>query len=166
MTYKLLAVAAITLSLGSTSALAQAATDTTTGTAAAGTAATGAATGMHDRMPMEWEGAVGDAFYEDTELGTLRDEDDMRASWEDLGDDDREAVRDYCERFAMMDEAGDDAAAGTGAATTDTATTGTAATGTAPAGTDATGAADPHAATHQASIQQICELIEDDDDAS
>jgi hypothetical protein len=161
MTYKLLAVAAITLSLGSTSALAQTATETT-GTAATGTAATG----MQDRMPVEWEGAVGDAFYEDTELGTLRDEDDMRASWDDLGDDDREAVRDYCERFAMMDEVGDDAAAGTGTATTgtaatDTATTGT--TGTATTGTAATGAADPLADTHHASIQQICELIEDDD---
>jgi len=151
MTYKLLAVAAITLSLGSTSALAQAATDTT-GTAATGTAATGA----HDRMPMEWEGAVGDAFYEDTELGTLRGEDDMRANWEDLDDDDREAVRDYCERFAMMDEAETDAAA-----ETETDTTGTADTGTA-----ATGAADPLADTHQASIRQICEMIEDDNDAS
>jgi len=163
MTHKFLAIAAMSLSLGATSALAQ--TDTTTGAGA--DAAVG---GMqHGAMPMEWEGAIGDAFYSDPELGMLRADDEMRTNWEDLDEEDRTAVRDFCEQFAMDDEGpelGADAQAGAATDTTADTTTG-AATGTGTVGTTTdTGAtmeaADPGADMHQASLRQICELVEDD----
>lgn len=168
MPYKFLAIAAMSLSLGATGALAQTTqTDTTTGV---GTGA--AVTGMqHDRMPMEWKGNIGDAFYSDTELGTLRTDDELRTGWEGLDEDDQATVRDYCERFAM-----DDDRAGTGADAQVGATTGTAAgtdattgaatgTGTVGTTTDTGAAVDPAAGAgmHQASLRQICEMIEDDD---
>jgi hypothetical protein len=167
MTIKLLAIAAMSLSLGATSALAQAAqTDTTTGVG------TGATDGMqHESMPMEWEGNIGNAFYSDSELGTLRSEEEMRTNWEGLSEEDQSAVRDYCERHAMDDggagvgaDTGAGADAGTGAATDTGAPTGseTGTAGTAGADGTATAPADPGAGMQQASLRQICEMIEDD----
>jgi hypothetical protein len=180
MNTKLLAAAAMSLCLGATGALAQTTTGTA-GTAATGTAGTVGATAgmtaqMHTQMPADWEGDIADAFYTDTEAGTLRDdEDDMRTRFDDLDEDHQARVRDYCEQFAMdrdmMQEGQADAAAGTAA--TGTATTGTAATGTGATGTAATGTAGQMdhtadyaaGAAHHASLERICAMIEEWDDA-
>lgn len=155
MTFKLLAIAATSLSLGTMGALAQ--TDTTPGT--------GAVDGMpHEGMPMEWEGSIGDAFYSDPELGTLHGEDEMRANWDGLSEEDQTAVREYCERYSM-DEGGVGMGADTGTgAATDTGAPTAADTGTAGEATDSTAMApaEPGADMHQASLRQICEVIEDD----
>ena len=106
MTCKLLTIAAMSLSLGATTALA-----TQIGTP-------GMSTMQNDSMPSEWEGNIGDAFYSDTDLGTLRSDEEMRTNWENLSDEDKGAARDYCNSIAMDNEqamtgAGGDMSSGT-----------------------------------------------------
>ena len=89
MTYKMLAIAAMSLSLGATTALAS----------QSGT--TGMSGMQSDGTPSDWEGAIADAFYSDTERGTLRSTEEMRNNWEDLSDEDKGVARDHCASIAM-----------------------------------------------------------------
>lgn len=160
MTYKLFAIAAMSLSLGSTTALATQ-SDTTGGAEMSGM--------QHGSMPMEWEGDIGDAFFSDTERGTLHSSDEMRENWDDLSDEDQDKVRDHCESDAMDDERAMMERDTGAASNTQTGQTGSAA-GTdsgmeadATTGTDTM--ADADAGMHRASILEICEMIEDDNDS-
>lgn len=84
MTYKLLTAAAFSLALG-TAAFAQA------------TLAPDAEATPDAGMPMEWEGPVGEAFFSDPAVGTLRSEEEVRANWENLTADQQAQVREHCE---------------------------------------------------------------------
>ena len=158
MTRNFLAVTAMALSLASTSALAQ-----TTGAGTDGTA--GMAGADQAGMPAEWQGAIGDAFYSDAELGTLRDAEEMRSNWDGLSEDDQAVVRDYCADFDTAgDQTAPDAEAGadTGAAA-DTATTQEGGTGQVEEpGSPGTQSGVATTDAHQASIAQVCELIDED----
>ena len=84
MTIKIIAALALSLGLG-TAAIAQTSTTTTTDTtASAGTSA----------LPMEWEGAIADAFFSDVEAGTLRTADEAKAKWAELTPEQRTHLRD------------------------------------------------------------------------
>jgi len=153
MTYKLLAIATMSLSLGSTSVLAQAAQ---TGTVGQGM--------QYDTMPMEWEGDIEDAFYSDPDLAILRDEEEMRENWDDLDDEDRDTVRDFCERFDMDDRAmlerdaemGTDTTPGVGTDTTPGVDPGTT--------PGAETMPSPGMGLHHASFRQICDMVEEYDE--
>lgn len=148
MTYKL--IAAATFSLGLCTAIAMAQTDTTMPD-------TGAApdTAAGSQLPSGWDGAIGDAFFADSELGTLRSEDEVRANWETLTDEQQAQVRSHC---ATVDMAAAD--------TTNDAAGGT--TGDTTAGDTTTGADDdvttsstsPEGAMHTASIEQVCGWVD------
>ena len=152
MTYKLLTIAAMSLSLGATTALV----------AESGT--TGMSGMQSDRMPSAWEGAIADAFYSDTEHGTLRSGEEMRTNWDGLGDADKNAVRDYCDSVARNN---DQARMGTGGdmssgAITESGTTAGVDTSTRTGSTSglAGTAGDASGAMHHASLQQICQMVE------
>lgn len=103
MHFKILTALALSLSLG-TSALAQTATDTDT-TADTGMSAAGG-------LPSEWEGEIGEAFFSDPEHGTLRSEDDVRAAWDELSEDQQTVVQSHCAEVDTTASAPDDAAEG------------------------------------------------------
>ncbi|WP_333828022.1 hypothetical protein [Pararhodobacter sp.] len=85
MLNKFLALTALTVSLGATTAMAQ----------------TVASQGA---LPVEWQGSIAEAFYSDSASETLRTDDEIRANWDALDEADRTQVRSYC---AMnMDQAG------------------------------------------------------------
>lgn len=147
MTYKLLAAAAFSLTLGA-SALAQA--------PAPAPAPTGQETGATagSGLPAEWEGAVGDAFFSDVEAGTLRSEDEVRANWQDLSAEQQAQVRTDCASF-------DTAAADTQSP----ASSGESGESTAAAGAEdddsvTTGSTMPDSGTHTAALEQVCDWID------
>lgn len=77
MLNKFLTITALSLALGTTSALAQAQPGPT-------------------GLPGGWDGAVGDAFFSDVDTSTLRTDDEIRASWGTMSEADRIAVQNYC----------------------------------------------------------------------
>lgn len=93
MTPKLLIAAALALGLGTGIAMAQ--ND-------ALQPGTGAAPDMQGTLPQGWEGAVGDAFFADPATGTLRTEEEARANWQGLTDEEQAQVRAYCETIASV----------------------------------------------------------------
>jgi len=145
MTYKLLTAAAFSLALG-TAAIAQTQTEGTT-QPGAGAAPAPAAEGS---LPSGWEGAVGDAFFSDPELGTLRSQDEIQANWQNLSEEQQAQVRAHCETV-------DTAAAGTTEAPAGDTTAG--ATDQDDAGVT-TGSTAPDSAMHTASIEQICDWVD------
>lgn len=173
MTRNLTLTALLSLGLGATGALAQ-----TSPAPTAPAPEAGASIGTVTTLPQGWDGAIGDAFFDDTEAGTLRSEADISTSWRALSAEDQATVREYCVRFEA--EHGSEAGmTGTGATATGSATAGTdgaAGSTTATAGTDATGAPatgtdSSSAATtmpgvagtdggYQTSIAQICSNID------
>lgn len=85
MTPKLLVAAALSLGLGTGIALAQ--DDLTQPDTSPPTGAT---------LPMGWEGPIGDAFFSDPATGTLRTEEEVRANWQGLTDEQQAEVRAHC----------------------------------------------------------------------
>jgi hypothetical protein len=108
MATKLLIAAALSLGLGSGLALAQ--SDTTD-------SAAGAAPSMDTQLPAGWEGAIGDAFFSDTDAGTLRTEAEVKSGFEGLTPEQQAQVRAHCDTY-------DTAAADTMDTTDDSLTTG------------------------------------------
>ena len=88
MTHKLLIAAALTLGLGTATAMAQ--------TTPAQPETGAASPGMQDTLPMGWEGPIGDAFFSDAPAGTLRSEAEIRANWEGLTSEQQAQVRSDC----------------------------------------------------------------------
>lgn len=86
MSYKIIPALAFSLSLG-TAAVAQT-MDTDI--------EAGAETGLAAELPAGWEGEIAEAFFEDEELGALRDESDVRANFEDLDEIQQAQVRAHC----------------------------------------------------------------------
>lgn len=84
MTYKLLTAAALSLSLGTAVAFAQ------------GDAGPEAPAGP----PADWDPAVSEAFFSDSEAGTLRTADEARTNWATLSPEQQDAVRAHCEEAA------------------------------------------------------------------
>jgi hypothetical protein len=52
-------------------------------------------------IPMEWEGEIGEAFFEDEELGILRTESDIRANFDELTIEQQAMVRAHCAQVEM-----------------------------------------------------------------
>lgn len=125
MIYKLLIATTLSLGLGTAVAVAQ--NDMLEPNAAPGT---GAETGL----PMGWDGAIGDAFFADPTTGTLRTEDEVRANWQGLTDEQQAQVRAHC---ATVDTAGTQ--------TDDQMTT---------------GSVTPDDTMHTASIERVCDWVD------
>ncbi|MCO5147249.1 MAG: hypothetical protein M9895_13865 [Aquamicrobium sp.] len=87
MTPKFLIAAALSLGLGTGIAMAQ--NDMLQPDAAPGSDA-------ETTLPMGWEGPIGDAFFADPATGTLRTEDEVRANWQGLTEEQQAEVRTYC----------------------------------------------------------------------
>lgn len=139
MSYKLLLAVALSLGMGSGLALAQ--SDTSGATLGATADVTTDA-----QLPTGWEGPIGDAFFSDTDAGTLRSEDEVRANFDALTVEQQAQVRSHCETY-------DTASAETGAsmsATTETETDDTLTTGSTTDGS----------MMLTASIEQICGWID------
>jgi hypothetical protein len=86
MSYKIIPALAFSLSLG-TAAVAQT-MDTDI--------EAGAEAGLAAELPAGWEGEIAGAFFEDEELGILRDESEARANFEALGEEQQAQVRAHC----------------------------------------------------------------------
>jgi predicted Fe-S protein YdhL (DUF1289 family) len=96
---------------------------------------------MSSAMPQGWNDELGNAFFSDPELGTLRTEDEIGTNWASLSAEQKAQVTGYCDTMDTASATGTagssmsgDAAA-TGTASTDTtagATTGTAGTTASP----------------------------------
>lgn len=52
-------------------------------------------------MPMEWEGEIGEAFFEDGERGVLRAESDIRSNFDELTIEQQAMVRAHCAQVDM-----------------------------------------------------------------
>ena len=136
MTYKLLVAATLSLGLGTAIAMAQ------TGTSQPDSGGA-PAPAVGAQLPMGWDGAIGEAFFADHELGTLRSQEEVSANWQTLTGEQQAQVRAHCD-------------------TIDTAATGTQDDTT--AGTQAdndmtTGSTTPDA-MHTASIEQVCNWVD------
>ncbi|MCO5156770.1 MAG: hypothetical protein M9945_08455 [Aquamicrobium sp.] len=130
MTPKLLIAAALSLGLGTGFAMAQ--NDVIQPDASP-------APGSETTLPMGWEGPIGDAFFADPATGTLRTEDEVRANWQGLTEEQQAEVRAYC---ATVDTA---AAAPPDQMTDDQMTT---------------GSITPDEANQVAAIQQACGWVD------
>lgn len=93
MTYKLLLAATLSLGLGTGIALAQ--SDTTTDSTLGATPDATVGSGL----PAGWDGAIGDAFFSDTDAGVLRSEDEIRANFNTLTETQQAEVRDHCQTY-------------------------------------------------------------------
>jgi hypothetical protein len=109
MAYKLLLATAVSLGLGTGMALAQ---STTTAPSVGATPDSSASA----QLPAGWEGAIGDAFFSDTDSGTLRSEEEVRANFNSLSAEQQAQVRSHCETL-------DTAAASPGMTGSDTGAT-------------------------------------------
>ena len=124
MTPRFLIATALSLGLGTGIAMAQ--NDMLQPDAAPGT-------DTETTLPNVWEGPAGDAFFADPATGTLRTEDEIRANWQGLTEEQQAEVRAYCD-------------------TVDTA-------GTPPDAKMTTGSITPDA-TQVAGIQQACGWVD------
>lgn len=52
-------------------------------------------------MPMEWEGEIGEAFFEDSERGVLRAESEIRSNFDELTIEQQAMVRAHCAQVDM-----------------------------------------------------------------
>lgn len=124
MTHKLLIAAALSLGFGTAVAMAQ--NDVLQPDAAPGP-------GAETSLPMGWDGAIGDAFFADPATGTLRTEEEVRANWQGLSEEQQAQVRSHC---ATVDTAD--------AQTNDQMTT---------------GSVTPDETMHIASIERVCDWV-------
>lgn len=122
--------------------------------------------------PPDWNDELRNTFFSDTDMWTLRSEDEVRQGWTNLGEEDQANVRLYCDTNAA---ASADPNLGTSTSSSDSAAAGMAPDSDA-AGADTTGAVsgsgstsgsaatdpvmtgDP-AATQTASMRQLCDWI-------
>lgn len=149
MSCKFLIAASLSLGLA-TGAVAQTAPQTGTDPAAASTS-----TSTSSGLPMGWDGAIGDAFFSDTQIGTLRSESEVRANWDALTSEQQAQVRSHC---ASIDTASN-VTTTPGANSDVTGSTG--ATGST-SGQGASGTSLPTPKSdHTASIQQACGWIKE-----
>ncbi|MFN3549894.1 MAG: hypothetical protein ACK4U0_20600 [Mesorhizobium sp.] len=142
-------------------------------------------TSMSSAMPQGWNDELGNAFFSDSELGTLRTEEEISTNWASLSAEQQAQVTGYCD---TMDTASATGSAGStmpsgdaasGAATTDTTagiTAGTTVDPSLPGGTTAGVSTDTTASTTQdgaaggmdagasvniASMQRLCDVVGD-----
>lgn len=149
MTYKLLVAATLSLGLGTAVAMAQ--TDNAQPEAGA-TSDSAAST----QLPSGWDGAIGDAFFSDTQQGTLRSQDEITANWETLTDEQQAQVRADCDTI-------DTAAAGTMDAPAGDNAAGSSSDSTASADSmddQVTTGSTTGDAMHTASIKQVCDMVD------
>ena len=151
MIYKLFVAAALSLGLGTAVAVAQ------TDSAQPGASAVPDTTAS-PQLPAGWDGAIGDAFFADPAQGTLRSEEEVRANWGMLSDEQQAQVRAHCATIdtaaADAPEPTDDTSAANAPTTGDTSSAG--------AQTDdemTTGSTTPDT-MHTASVEQVCDWIE------
>lgn len=147
MTYKLLVAATLSLGLGTAVAMAQ--TETTQPEAGAASGAT-----AESQLPSGWDGAIGDAFFADQEMGTLRSQEEVSTNWQALTEEQQAQVRSHCDTM--------DTAAATPAPAGDA--TQAPADGDTTAGAETqdnvtTGSTTPDA-MHTASIEQVCDWVD------
>ena len=154
MTYRLLVAATLSLGLGTAVALAQ-----TSQTAA--------------NLPSDWDPAIADAFFSDTEMGTLRTETEVQTNWADLTTEQQAQVRAHCATVdtagSALPPAGSDTTAGASTDTTTGMSGGTTGSDTtAGASTDTTTSTDSDITTgsttigpiHAAGLEQVCDWID------
>lgn len=144
MTYKLLVAATLSLGLGTAIAMAQTETTKPEAGAASGTTA-------GSQLPSGWDGAIGDAFFADQKMGTLRSQDEVRTNWKALTEEQQAQVRSRCDTMDMAAASAGDAAQAPAAGKTT-------------AGADkkdkmTTSSTTPDA-MHTASIKQVCGWID------
>lgn len=124
-------------------------------TAAAAQTSSDPALGGPNGLPVGWDGAIGEAFFSDTQSGTLRSEAEARANWDTLSSEQQAQVRAHC---VSVDTAG---GAGTMPGTGSDVTGSTGAAGDQPpAGTSLPSAGAGAGADYTASVQQVCRWIE------
>ncbi|MBA3446435.1 MAG: hypothetical protein H0T56_02280, partial [Pseudaminobacter sp.] len=82
MMHKIITASALSLAL-STAALAQSSTTTTTGTAtdAAGAVGTMTMTEADKSLTQDWKGPIGQAFFTDDTMATLRSQEEIKTGW-------------------------------------------------------------------------------------
>lgn len=124
MTYKLLVAAALSLGLATATAMAQ--TSPTQPDAGASPSAA--------PLPMGWDGAIGDAFFANPGLGTLRSQEEVTTNWQTLTAEQQAQVRTHCDTVDTAGAATPDSQVTTGSTTAD--------------------------ATHTASIKQVCDWVD------
>lgn len=94
MTHKILVAAALAFGLGTAMAAAQ------TDPAQPGGAAD---ITTNQQLPSGWDGAIADAFFSDSQMGTLRSQSEIQTNWQELNAEQQAKVRSDC---ASMDTAG------------------------------------------------------------
>ncbi|WP_394889263.1 hypothetical protein ACG873_28960 [Mesorhizobium sp. AaZ16] len=124
MMYKLIAASMLTLALGA-SAIAQSSTTGTTGgtsgttTATPGTADTMMMTEADKALTKDWSGPIGDAFFTDDTMATLKSQDEIKSSWASLSTEQQAQVKQDCATVSSSTAA----APGAGTSTDTTAST-------------------------------------------
>lgn len=144
---------------------------------------------MSSAMPQGWNDELGDAFFSDPELGTLRTEEEISTNWASLSAEQQAQVTGYCDTMDTASASGGAGAtmpsgdAASAQATTDTtagATTGTTTNPSIPGDTTAgasagvstdttasttqdgaTGGMDAGASVNIASMQRLCDVVGD-----
>jgi hypothetical protein len=121
MMYKLIAASMLTMALG-TSAIAQSSTTGTSGTSGTTTTTPGATDTMmmteaDKALTKDWSGPIGDAFFTDDSMTTLKSQDEIKSSWATLSAEQQAQVKQDCAGVSTST-----------ASSTDTTTSGTTAT--------------------------------------
>lgn len=92
MTTRILLAAALSLGLGTSFAFAQADQNTRPE--------------MATELPENWGPEVNDAFFSDVEAGVLRAEEEVRANWAALTQEQQTQVREHCDTVSGAEAAG------------------------------------------------------------
>ncbi|NGO51121.1 hypothetical protein G6N73_07985 [Mesorhizobium camelthorni] len=95
MMYKLIAASMLTLALG-TSAIAQSSTTDTTGPAAGTSTDTMMMTEADKALTKDWSGPIGDAFFTDDSMTTLKSQAEIQSSWASLSAEQQAQVKQDC----------------------------------------------------------------------
>ena len=142
---------------------------------------------MSSAMPQGWNDEIGNAFFSDSELGTLRTEDEISTNWASLSTEQQAQVTSYCDTMdtaaatgaggstmpsgdAASDAIPGDTTAGVtaggtaspsieGDTTAGVSTDDTTASTTPDGATGATGGMDAGANVNVASMQRLCDVV-------
>jgi hypothetical protein len=116
MMYRLIAASMLTLALG-TSAIAQSSTTDTTGPAAGASTDTMMMTEADKTLTKDWSGPIGEAFFTDDSMTTLKSQAEIQSSWQSLSAKQQAQVKQDCATVSSSTAA----APGTGTSTDTTA---------------------------------------------
>jgi hypothetical protein len=174
MMYKLVAASMLTLAVG-TSAIAQSSTTGTTGPAAGTSTDTMMMTEADKTLTRDWSGPIGDAFFTDDSMSTLKSQAEIQSSWQSLSAEQQAQVKQDCATVSSStasapatgtstdttasttpDTTGP--AAGTSTDTTASTTTGTTGTGTTSSDMAASGTAG--SGTYSMAMTQLCSWVD------